>query len=148
MRTKIRLAVLTAVGAICLTVPIVATGATGISGHLTGSQVVNPKGGDPNGTANISLRVNRQKARVCFVLTYKKLSGHVTGAFIHKGDEGDIARPIITLFEGDHASPVQACVHDVKKRLVKRLKRKPSQHYVDVTTSKYPDGAVRGQLER
>ena len=90
MRTKIRLAVLTAVGAICLTVPIVATGATGISGHLTGSQVVNPNGGDPNGTANISLRVNRQKARVCFVLTYKKLSGHVTGAFIHKGDEGDI----------------------------------------------------------
>jgi hypothetical protein len=148
MRTKIRLAVLAAVGAVCLAVPIVATGATGISGHLTGSQVVNPNGGDPNGTANLNLRVNRQKARVCFVLTYKKLSGHVTGAFIHKGDEGAIARPIITLFEGDHASPVQACVHDLKKRLVKRLKRKPAQHYVDVTTSKYPDGAIRGQLER
>jgi hypothetical protein len=147
MRTK-RLAVLAAVGAVCLAVPIVATGATGISGHLTGSQVVNPNGGDPNGTANLNLRVNRQKARVCFVLTYKKLSGHVTGAFIHKGDEGEIARPIITLFEGDHASPVQACVHDLKKRLVKRLKRKPAQHYVDVTTSKYPDGAIRGQLER
>jgi hypothetical protein len=88
MRTKIRLAVLAAVGAVCLAVPIVATGATGISGHLTGSQVVNPNGGDPNGTANLNLRVNRQKARVCFVLTYKKLSGHVTGAFIHKGDEG------------------------------------------------------------
>ena len=94
------------------------------------------------------MRVNRVKGRICFVLTYKKLSGHVTGAFLHKGAEGHIARPIVNLFEGDHASPVQACVHDLRDRIVKRLKRKPEAHYVDVDTSKYPGGAVRGQLQR
>jgi CHRD domain len=111
-----------------------AVGATGISAHLTGSQVVNPNGGDPDGSANITMRVNRVKGRVCFVLTYKKLSGHVTGPHVHKGSAEQIARPIITLFEGDHASPVQACVHDLRDRIVKRLKQKSDAHYVDVDT--------------
>jgi CHRD domain len=146
MRKRLIVAVLVATAA--LAVPMIATGATGITAHLTGAEVVNPNGGDPNGSANITMRVNRVKGRICFVLTYKKLSGHVTGAFLHKGSEGEIARPIVTLFEGDHASPVQACVHDLRKRIVKRLKRKPDAHYVDVDTSKYPDGAIRGQLER
>jgi CHRD domain len=146
MRKRLIVAMLAAVAV--LAVPMIATGATGITGHLTGAEVVNPNGGDPNGSANITLRVNRVKGRVCFVLTYKKLSGHVTGAFLHKGAEGEIARPIVTLFEGDHASPVQACVHDLRPRIVKRLKQKPDAHYVDVDTSKYPDGAIRGQLER
>jgi hypothetical protein len=146
MRKRLIVAALVATAA--LAVPMIATGATGITAHLTGAQVVNPDGGDPDGSANVTLRVNRAKGRICFVMTYKKLSGHVTGAFLHKGGEGEIARPIVTLFEGDHASPVQACVHDLRKRIVKRLKRKPDQHYVDVDTSKYPNGAIRGQLER
>jgi hypothetical protein len=53
---------------------------------------------------------------------------------VHKGSAEQIARPIITLFEGDHASPVQACVHDLRDRIVKRLKQKPDAHYVDVDT--------------
>jgi hypothetical protein len=146
MRKRLIVGALAAAAA--LAIPMFAVGATGITGHLTGSEVVNPNGGDPDGSANITLRVNRVKGRVCFVLTYKKLSGHVTGAFLHKGGEGQIARPIVTLFEGDHASPVQAGVPDLRGRSVKRLKRKPQAHYVDVDTSKYPDGAVRGQLER
>ena len=146
MRKRLIVAALAAIA--LLAVPMIATGATGITAHLTGAEVVNPNGGDPDGSANITLRVNRVKGRVCFVLTYKKLSGHVTGAFLHKGGEGAIARPIVTLFEGDHASPVQACVHDLRPRIVKRLKQKPDAHYVDVDTSKYPDGAIRGQLER
>lgn len=147
MRNRIRLGAIVAAVAVGLAVPIVATGATGISSHLTGANVVNPDGGDPDGSANVTLRVNRAKARVCYVITYKKLESRVTGAFIHKGSEGEIARPVITLFEGDIASPVQGCVHDLKKRIVKRLKRKPDQHYVDIDTKSYPDGAVRGQLE-
>jgi CHRD domain len=133
---------------VALAIPMFAVGATGITAHLTGSKVVNPNGGDPDGSANITMRVNRVKGRVCLVLTYKKVSGHVTGAHVHKGGEGQIARPIITLFEGDHASPVQACVHDLRDRIVKRLKQKPDAHYVDVDTSKYPDGAIRGQLSK
>jgi CHRD domain len=39
-------------------------------------------------------------------------------------------------------------VHELCDRIVKRLKQKPEAHYVDVDTSKYPDGAIRGQLSK
>lgn len=71
----------------------------------------------------------------------------MTGAFIHKGSEGQIARPIITLFNTRETSPVVQCEHNIRSRLIKRLKRKPGQHYADVTTKSYPEGAVRGQLD-
>ena len=143
---KLGIAVL-AVGA-CLAVPIVAIGATGISAQLTGANVVNSNGGDPDGSAKVTLRVNRVKQRVCYKIKYRKLEAQVTGAFLHKGSSGQIARPVFALFKGDIASPVHGCVHDVRKRIVRRLKRKPSQHYVDIDTRNFPNGAVRGQLTR
>jgi hypothetical protein len=127
-------------------IPISATGATRISTSMTGAQVVNPNGGDPNGSARLKLRVNRVKERLCFKLTTSGLA-KVTGAFIHKGSAGQIARPIITLFNTrEPAGTIKGCEHNVRPRLIKRLKRKPGQHYADVTTKAYPDGAVRGQL--
>ena len=130
---------------VALAVPMVASGATRISAHLTAGQIVNPNGGDPGATADIKLRVNRVKQRICFRITYRNLE-QVTGSHLHRGDQGEIARPIVTLFEGDEASPARGCVRDVRKRIVKRLKRKPEAHYVDIDTKAYPDGAVRGQL--
>ena len=127
-----------------LAIPLGAFGGTGITANMTGAQVVNPSGGDPDGSAKLTLKVNRVKARVCYSLSYKNLSG-VTGAFIHKGGSGAIARPIITLFEGGSAT-TEGCQHNIRPRIVKRLKRKPTGHYADVTTKEYPNGAVRGQL--
>ena len=148
MRKSVKLGVAAGVAAVCLAVPIIATGATGITGHMVGSNVVNAAGGDPDGSANVTLRVNRVKQRVCFSISYKKLERKVTGAFIHKGSAGEVGRPIITLFKGSLHSPVSGCVHDLRKRIVKRLKQKPSQHYVDIDTENYPNGAIRGQLTR
>ena len=95
----------------------------------------------------LRLKVNRAKKRICYEITYRNLED-VTGAHLHKGDRGEIGREILTLFEGDEASPVSGCVRDVRKRIVKRLKRKPEAHYVDIDTEAYPDGAIRGQLLR
>ena len=50
---------------VALAVPLVASGATRISAHLTAGQIVNPNGGDPGATADIKLRVNRVKQRTC-----------------------------------------------------------------------------------
>jgi len=134
-----------AVLAVLVAVPISAIGATRITSNMTGAQVVNPNGGDPDGSAKLTLRVNRAKARLCFKLKTTDLS-KVTGAFIHKGTAGEIARPIITLFNHRATGTVEACEHNIRPRLLRRLKRKPDQHYADVTTKAYPDGAVRGQL--
>ncbi len=146
MRNRVAVIAGVATLAVVAAIPISAIGATRISANLTGSQVVNPNGGDPDGSAKLKLRVNRVKARLCFTLRTSGLE-KVTGAFIHKGAEGAIARPIITLFSTKESSDViKACEHNIRPRLLKRLKRKPGQHYADVTTKAYPDGAVRGQL--
>lgn len=132
-----------------LMVPIFATAGTAITAHATGDQVVNPAGGDPKGVADFRLKVNRVKQRVCYTITFSKIDD-VTGAFLHKGGPNQIARPIATFFTDKQGatSPRKGCVKNLKKRIVKRLKRKPTAHYVDLTSKKRPNGAVRGQLER
>ncbi len=143
-RAAIMVGVVALIGA--MAIPTLAGGATRISANMTGAQVVNPSGGDPDGSAKLKLRVNRVKGRLCFRLKTSGLS-KITGAFIHKGQAGQIARPIITLFNTREPSgTIRACEHNVRPRLLKRLKRKPGQHYADVTTKAYPNGAVRGQL--
>lgn len=129
-----------------LALPAAASGATTLTTKMTGDQVVNPNGGDPRGHARLTLRVNRVKGRVCFNL--RSNLKNITGAWIHHGKAGQIARPIITLFNTRENGRVQGCEHNIRPRLIRRLKRKPSQHYADVTTRGYPDGAVRGQLQR
>jgi hypothetical protein len=147
MRKRAAIAVGVAALVAAMAIPTLAGGATRIRTNMTGAQVVNPNGGDPDGSAKLRLRVNRVKARLCFTLRTSGLS-KVTGAFIHRGAAGEIARPIITLFNTRPAgSTVKECEHNIRPRLLRRLKRKPGQHYADVTTKAYPDGAVRGQLD-
>ena len=131
-----------------LAMPLTASAGTLITAHATGEQVVNASGGDPDGSASFRLKVNRVEQRICYTISFRGIQD-VTGAFLHKGGPGQIARPILTLFDrGVANSPQKGCVHNVRKRIVKRLKRKPSGHYVDLTSKKHPNGAVRGQLKR
>jgi hypothetical protein len=147
MRKRLAITAGMATLVVAMAIPMFATGATQITARMDGSQIVNPRGGDPDGTAKLSLRVNRVKQRICFRLEFRNLN-QVTGAFIHKGSAGQIARPIITLFNTRETSPVVQCEHNIRSRLIKRLKRKPALHYADVDTQGYPNGAVRGQLSR
>ncbi len=146
MRKRLTIVTAVAASATALAIPMFASGATGITANLTGAQVVNPSGGDPDGSAKVAIRVNRVKARLCFRLKESGLST-MTGAFVHKGAAGQIARPIITLFNTRESGSYRACEHNVRPRLIKRLKRKPGLHYVDITTKQYPNGAVRGQFK-
>ena len=148
MKRKATAVAIAAALAVCLAIPIVAGAGTGITAHATGDQIVNPSGGDPNGSATFNLKVNRVKQRICYRIAFRGIKD-VTGAHLHKGGPGAIARPIVTFFEEDKAdSPQNGCVKNVRKRIVKRLKRKPSAHYVDIDSEEHPYGAVRGQLSR
>ena len=132
---------------VALAVPLIASAGTPLTAHLTGNQIVNPNGGAPNGSASVVLKVNRVERRICFTINYKGLT-KVTGAHLHKGNAGQIARPIVTFFDrGVANSPQKGCV-SAPSRVVSRLKRKPAQHYVDIDSRSRPNGAVRGQLSR
>jgi len=148
MRKKVIAAAVAATAVIALAIPLSASAHTVLTSHATGGQIVNPAGGDPRGSATFALQVNRVKGRICFHITFSGIK-NVTSANLHKGGPGQIARPIVTFFDTNRASNVQkGCVRNVRSRIVKRLKQKPSQHYVDIDSASRPNGAVRGQLTR
>ena len=137
------------VAALCVAfaIPLAASAGTVITAKLKANQIVNPRGGDPNGKGNVRLNVNRVKQRICYRVEYSGL-GTVTGSHLHRGDRGKIGRNVLALFDGTRPSPVEGCLRDVRKRIIKRLKRKPGNHYVDIDSRAYPNGALRGQLSR
>jgi hypothetical protein len=147
MKRKLTVAVVAGVLA-GLAIPTSAGAHTVLSAHATGDQIVNPGGGDPKGSATFVLTVNRVKQRICFHITFTGIKD-ATSANLHKGGPGQIARPIVNFFETPRAGTTQeGCVRNVRSRIIKRLKQKPSQHYVDIDSESRPNGAVRGQLVR
>lgn len=128
--------------------PQVVTG----SANLTSGQVV-PGRGDRNGSGRFSYRIDDQ--RLCYRLTVR-VSQRPTAAHIHRGRRGRAAPPVIRLTTPPRNGIVSACVRavpndrDTRNRLSRRelnqISRNPSAFYVQVHTTRYPDGAIRGQL--
>lgn len=88
--------------------------------------------------------------RLCVDMDVAGLSAAVTGAHVHDGAAGtsgavlvDVGAPGEAL--GGEALWRDACT-DVSDDVIERLAAAPDQHYVNVHTGAFPDGAVRGQL--
>lgn len=43
---------------------------------------------------------------------------------------------------------VKGCVDDVSDTLIDKIADEPEDYYVNIHNEKYPDGAIRGQLEK
>jgi CHRD domain len=115
---------------------------------LTGEQEV-PGPGDPNGIGKAEVKVFETK--VCYTLTFKRIAP-ATRAHIHQGRPGVAGPIVVTLFERPN-NPVESparisdCV-DISRSLSEALREHPGRYYVNVHNRPYPDGAIRGQLER
>lgn len=83
---------------------------------------------------------------VCVSLVYDG-DGTPTAAHIHEGSAGEAGPIVITLPPFNEGGPVaDGCVH-VETQVLLPLLANPEDHYVNVHTTAFPDGAVRGQLE-
>ena len=104
-------------------------------------------GGDPDGTGSAALRLNQGQGRVCFDLTWANISS-VSGGHIHKAPAGSSGGVVVDLLGGPNASTTGAsgCVTGVAKALVKDIRNNSSDYYVNVHSSEFPGGAIRGQL--
>jgi hypothetical protein len=115
---------------------------------LTGEKEV-PGPGDPNGIGKAEVKVFR--AEVCYTLTFKRIAP-ATAAHIHVGRKGEAGPIVVPLFDRTN-NPVESparisrCV-DIKPSLSEALREHPGRYYVNVHNKPFPDGAIRGQLER
>ena len=142
-RPRVAVLVLSVLGALLLALPASAAAPLAhLEAKMTGEKEV-PGPGDPNGIGHADVKV--YKAKVCYTLKVKRIAP-ATAAHIHKGPPG-VAGPIVVPLKPPTDGPSSGCVH-ISRALAKNLKGHPRRYYVNVHNRPYPEGAIRGQLER
>jgi CHRD domain len=112
-----------------------------LSTVLTGAAEVG--GGDPDGTGTATLRVNPGTGLICYTITVANLDP-VTAAHIHNAPVG-VNGPIVVPLTPPTSGSVTDCT-TADPALARDIVRNPENYYVNVHTTVFPAGAVRGQL--
>jgi hypothetical protein len=103
-----------------------------------------PGAGDSNGRGSAALLI--QGGKLCYGINVSKI-GKPAAAHIHrapKGENGDIVVPLTAPSAGNPGA-FGGC-KSVNADLLGRIADNPANYYVNVHTSRFPNGAVRGQL--
>lgn len=117
---------------------------------LTGEQV--PGGGDPNGRAQAGLRLEPEAELVCLRSMWRRLAGEVTAIHLHRGPEGQTGPHHIDLLDkvslAGEDNRVEFCVKVAGGAdRIQEAVDDPGGFYLNIHTTDYPQGAVRGQLD-
>ena len=115
---------------------------------LTGANEV-PGPGDPDASGTASLALNPGQGELCFELAWTAIDGTVSAAHVHVGEAGEAGPVVVPLFSGSFSGTdsASACV-DADRALLLAIVQNPDNYYVNVHSSVFPAGAVRGELSR
>jgi len=114
-----------------------------LTSSLSGTKEV-PGPGDPDGTGWATVKVHPAKGHLCVAMDVNNID-QATAAHIHKGTVGVKGSVVINLPVPNASGDANSCV-TADMTLLKAIKNNPSEYYVNVHNTAYPDGAVRGQL--
>ena len=114
--------------------------------HLSGATGVHP-GGDPDGQGTATLGVHPGRDELCLTPIVSGIAP-VTFGHVHGGPIG-AGGPVVASF--GYPEPIGGslvtCV-PVSDQVIKKIRKDPGHYHVDVHTTEFPDGALRGQLRR
>jgi hypothetical protein len=119
-------------------------GGTALAASLTGAVEV-PGPGDPDGVGLAIIRLRAGQGEICFQLGVQNITLPAAAAHIHEGTAGVAGPVVVTLTAPDATGMSSGCVR-VPRPLVADILANPAGYYVNVHTSDFADGAVRGQL--
>jgi hypothetical protein len=100
-----------------------------------------PTASSGSGTALVTL--NQGQGEVCWDIRVDHLTTPVVLAHIHQGGAG-VNGPVVVDFM-EPVNGLHGCVH-ADGALIKQIRRHPADYYVNVHTTMFPLGEVRGQL--
>lgn len=121
------------------------TSSGALSVTLNGANEV-PGPGDPDGTGLASITVVSDQNEVCFAIHVSGIALPATAAHIHQGIGGVAGPIVVTLAPPDASGVSSGCVVGLAHDLVTAILANPGSYYVNVHTTDYPNGALRGQL--
>jgi CHRD domain len=156
MRSRtIRLAIVAITGGALLATAVAVQGSPAVSdadrpairlARLTGE--VEVPIGDLDGTGLSTVIVHPGKGQLCFAVVVDDITLPAIAAHVHVGRAG-VAGPIVVPITPPDADGTSAgCVTGVDAQLLRQIRRDPRQYYVNIHTTDFPGGAVRGQLHR
>lgn len=122
-------------------VPVI-TFAQTFSAILTGANEV-PTPGDPDGSGIAVVTISGTTIR--YTLFVQNIAAP-TGAHIHRGAAGVANPPLVSLTAPFSGGGSVGEVTGVEQALINEILANPSGFYVNVHTSDFPQGAIRGQL--
>jgi hypothetical protein len=102
---------------------------------------VPPTASNGSGTALVTL--NQGQGEVCWDITVSNLTTPVILAHIHQGGAGTNGSVVVDFNEP--VNGLSGCVH-ADAALIKQIRQDPAGYYVNVHTTMFPGGEVRGQL--
>ncbi len=118
------------------------TGGAPLLAKMVGANETPPNKSTATGTAKIT--VDALHDNVCWTLSVQKLQGTVTRAHIQRAPAGQAGPTVLILSQPANGSS-QGCKR-VGPPLARGIVKHPDAYYVNLDTSKFPDGEIRGQL--
>lgn len=104
-----------------------------------------PYQGDSDGIGEATLTVNLGRREVCWQTSVSNLDP-ATASHIHEAAVGIRGGIVVALSAPDGTGQASGCRSDVDPAVITRILTNPAGFYVNVHTTVYPAGAVRGQL--
>jgi hypothetical protein len=149
MRTRLVIAALVAIPLFGIVAAASPARAARLPGSDTGGAPLTATlSGTGNQSGTSSFTVNPGQQEVCYDITVANLQGKVTLGHIHLGAagmNGPVVVPFFSFAPPTTQNHFSGCVPAARATLRAILKN-PSGYYVNVHTTVFPEGAVRGQL--
>ena len=101
--------------------------------------------GDPVGTGTATLRMRRGQGQVCFTIQAENIGLPSVGAHIHRGSATESGGIVVQLRAPGQNGRSSGCV-PAARAVVAQILGSPEGYYVNVHTTEFPAGAIRGQL--
>ena len=115
---------------------------------LTGTAEA-PGPGDPDGSGTVTLWLNPGQEQVCWEIQVSNITLPAIAAHIHEAPAGVPGPVVVPLFPPapDESGFSSGCM-SADRELIKDIIQHPEDYYVNVHTTDFPAGAVRGQLSK
>jgi len=101
--------------------------------------------GDPDGTGSALLTINAGQGEVCWETSVANLAT-ATASHIHHAEAGIRGPIVVVLSPPDASGAAQGCRTGVDRALLRDILQHPEAYYVNVHTTEFPSGAIRGQF--
>jgi CHRD domain len=112
---------------------------------LSGSEIVS-SAGDRDGYAQAEVSVNDVLNQICYDINKVRNLNDITSILLNRGRKGQTG-PVVLRFSQANEGGWKNCVKR-SEWLEDQVEWKPGNYYVQISTTDFPQGAIRGQLNR